>query len=53
MPRLKPKQGIGPNGDLLVTVRVILPTGLNDEARTGAVAFLDLLDQRDPRAPTP
>ena len=53
MPRLKPKQGIGPIGDLLVTVRVILPTGLNDEARTGAVAFLDLLDQRDPRAPTP
>lgn len=53
MPRLKPKEGIGPNGDLLVTVRVILPTGLNDEARTGAVAFLDLLDQPDPRAPTP
>ena len=53
MPRLKPKQGIGPIGDLLVTVRVILPTGLNDEARTGAVAFLDLLDQPDPRAPTP
>jgi curved DNA-binding protein len=53
MPRLKPKEGIGLNGDLLVTVRVILPTGLNDEARTGAVAFLDLLDQPDPRAPTP
>jgi DnaJ-class molecular chaperone len=53
MPRLKPKEGIGPNGDLLVTVRVILPTGLSDEARAGAVAFLDLLDQPDPRAPTP
>ncbi|HEY8809142.1 MAG TPA: J domain-containing protein, partial [Solirubrobacterales bacterium] len=52
MPRLKPKEGIKPTGDLLVTVRVILPTNLSDEARTGAVAFLDLVDQPDPRART-
>jgi DnaJ-class molecular chaperone len=52
MPRLKPKEGIHPNGDLLVTVRVILPTNLGDEARTAAIALLDLVDQPDPRAPT-
>ena len=52
MPRLKPKEGVQSQGDLLVTVRVILPTNLGDEARTTAVAFLDLVDQPDPRAPT-
>jgi hypothetical protein len=52
MPRLKPKEGVKPTGDLLVTVRLILPTNLSDEARTAAVAFLDLVDQPDPRAPS-
>ena len=36
MPRLKPKDGVKPTGDLLVTVRVILPTNLSDEARAAA-----------------
>ncbi|HEY7936288.1 MAG TPA: J domain-containing protein [Candidatus Limnocylindrales bacterium] len=52
MPRLKPKDGVKPTGDLLVTVRVILPTNLSDEARTAGVAFLELIDQPDPRATT-
>jgi curved DNA-binding protein len=52
MPRLKPKEGVKPSGDLLVTVRVILPTNLSDEAQAAAIAFLDLVDQPDPRAPT-
>jgi curved DNA-binding protein len=52
MPRLKPKEGVKPTGDLLVTVRVILPANLGDEARASAVAFLDLVDQPDPRATT-
>jgi len=52
MPRLKPKEGVKPTGDLLVTVRLILPANLSDEARASAVAFLDLVDQPDPRATT-
>ena len=50
MPRLKPKEGVKPTGDLLVTVRVVLPTNLGDEAQAAAIAFLDLVDQPDPRA---
>ena len=38
------------SGDLYVRVRVILPTALDDEARAAAAAFLDLVDQPDPRA---
>ena len=49
MPRLKPKEGIKPTGDLLVTVRVILPANLGDDARAAATTFLDLVDQPDPR----
>jgi curved DNA-binding protein len=52
MPRLKPKDGVKPTGDLLVTVRVILPTNLSAEAQTAGVAFLELIDQPDPRATT-
>jgi curved DNA-binding protein len=52
MPRLKPKDGVKPTGDLLVTIRVLLPTNLNDDARSAAVTFLDLVDEPDPRAPT-
>ncbi len=50
MPRLKPKDGVKPNGDLLVTVRVVLPTGLDDAARAAATTFIDLVGQPDPRA---
>jgi curved DNA-binding protein len=46
MPRFK---GDG-TGDLYVRVRVVLPTDLAPEARTAAEAFLDLVDQPDPRA---
>jgi curved DNA-binding protein len=37
-------------GDLLVRVRVVLPTELSDEAKAAAAAFADLVDQPDPRA---
>ncbi len=40
----------GGTGDLFVRVRVVLPTDLSDEAKSGATAFLDLIDQPDPRA---
>ncbi|MGH2513565.1 MAG: DnaJ C-terminal domain-containing protein [Candidatus Limnocylindrales bacterium] len=50
MPRLKPKEGVKPTGDLLVSVRTILPTALDDPARAAATTFLDLVDQPDPRA---
>ena len=36
-------------GDLLVKVRVVLPTGLSDEAKSAAAAFCDLAAQPDPR----
>jgi DnaJ-class molecular chaperone len=36
-------------GDLLVKVRVVLPTDLTPEATEAAAAFLDILDQPDPR----
>ncbi len=45
MPRLK---GAG-TGDLYVRVRVVLPTALSDDARSAAAAFLDTIDQPDPR----
>lgn len=45
MPRLK---GEG-SGDLFVTVRVSLPTNLDDEARAAARQFLDLAKQPNPR----
>jgi DnaJ-class molecular chaperone len=40
----------GGTGDLFVRVRVVLPTELSDEAKAAAKAFLDLVDQPDPRA---
>jgi DnaJ-class molecular chaperone len=46
MPRFK---GEGA-GDMLVRTRVVLPTDLSDEDRAAATAFLDLVDQPDPRA---
>jgi curved DNA-binding protein len=46
MPRLKG----GDPGDLYVKVRVVLPTHLSDAEIEAAKAFLDLVDQPDPRA---
>jgi curved DNA-binding protein len=37
------------HGDLFVKVRVVLPTGLADEAKRAAATFLDLVEQPDPR----
>lgn len=47
MPKMK-EDGAG---DLYVKVRVVLPAKLDDAARTAATAFLDLVDQPDPRGP--
>ena len=48
MPRMKD----GGAGDLYVKVRVVLPTALDEDQRRAATAFLDLVDQPDPRATT-
>ena len=48
MPRMK---GDG-TGDLYLKVKVVLPTVLEGEAREAAKAFLELVDQPDPRATT-
>ncbi len=45
MPRLKG----GARGDLIVRVKVVLP-GLDEPQRAAAAAFLDTIDQPDPRA---
>jgi DnaJ-class molecular chaperone len=45
MPRFK---GDG-TGDLLVRIRVVLPTDLSDEARAAAASLVQLIDQPDPR----
>ena len=45
MPRFK---GEG-HGDLLVRLKVVLPTDLSEEATAAARTFLDLVDQPDPR----
>ena len=49
MPRLKPKAGEAATGDLLVRVRVGLPTDLSAEARAAAERLVALADQADPR----
>jgi curved DNA-binding protein len=49
MPRLKGEDA----GDLYAKVRVAIPTKLSPEAGAAAQAFLDLVDQPDPRATTP
>lgn len=46
MPKFK---GDG-TGDLLVRIRVVLPTNLSDEAKKAAKRLADLVDQPDPRA---
>ncbi|HJP88465.1 MAG TPA: J domain-containing protein [Candidatus Limnocylindrales bacterium] len=45
MPKFK---GDG-TGDLLVRIRVVLPTDLSDEARAAAATLVKLIDQPDPR----
>jgi curved DNA-binding protein len=45
LPRFK-REG---HGDLLVRVRVVLPTDLDDRQRAAASAFLDTVHQPDPR----
>jgi molecular chaperone DnaJ len=45
MPKFK---GDG-TGDLLVRVRVVLPSDLSDEARAAAANLVKLIDQPDPR----
>jgi curved DNA-binding protein len=40
-------------GDLYLKVRVVLPTGLDDEAKTLARAFIDHIAQPDPRRGQP
>lgn len=47
MPTMK-----GGTGDLYLRVRVVLPAALDEPARDAAAAFLDLVDQPDPRAGT-
>jgi len=42
------KQG---RGDLYVKVRVVLPTGLSEDAREAATKFLDLVNEPAPRQP--
>jgi curved DNA-binding protein len=50
MPRFGGAASGGTAGDMLVTVRVVLPTALTDEARAAARGFVELADQPDPRA---
>ncbi|MEO5704656.1 MAG: J domain-containing protein [Candidatus Limnocylindrales bacterium] len=46
---MPPFKGEG-TGDLLVRIRVVLPTDLSDEAKAAAADLADLIDQPDPRA---
>ena len=48
MPRMKDEGA----GDLYLKVRVVLPTALDEPAAEAARAFLDLVNQPDPRATT-
>ena len=47
-----PKMKDGSAGNLYVKVRVVLPTGLDEEQQRAATAFLDHVHQPDPRATT-
>jgi curved DNA-binding protein len=51
MPLLKPRAGEPATGDLLVRVRVVLPTKLSDDALAAARHFVELAGQPDPRTP--
>jgi len=50
MPLLKPRAGEPAAGDLLVRIRVVLPTKLSDDALATARRLVELADQPDPRA---
>ncbi len=50
MPRFRAADGEAPAGDMLVTVRVILPTDLDEEAKEAGRRFIELTRQPDPRA---
>ena len=52
MPLLKPRAGEAATGDLLVRIRVVLPTKLSDDALATARRLVELADQPDPRAST-
>ena len=45
-----PRFGTAGRGDLRVRTKVVLPTYLDDEGRAKAQAFIDHIDQTDPRA---
>ena len=45
-----PRFGAEESGDLRVRTKVVLPTFLDDEGRTRAQAFIDHIEQSDPRA---
>lgn len=49
MPRFGAAEGDPPTGDMLVTVRVVLPTDLDDEAKGVGRHFIELARQPDPR----
>ncbi len=49
MPRLKTKAGEAAVGDLLIKVKVVLPTGLSDQANEAARRFVELAAQPNPR----
>jgi curved DNA-binding protein len=50
MPLLKPRAGEPATGDLLVRIRVVLPTKLGADALAAARRLVELADQPDPRA---
>ncbi len=50
MPGFGGADGDPPAGDMLVTVRVILPTDLDEEAEVAGRRFIELARQLDPRA---
>jgi len=49
LPRFGAAEGDAPAGDMLVTVRVILPTDLDAEAKEAGRRFIELARQPDPR----
>ena len=54
MPRLRSRPGEPTTGDLLVKVRVVLPSSLSDDALEAARRLVELAAQPDPRsAPAP
>ena len=48
MPHFKADPGLTAAGDLMVTVKVVLPTKLDEAATEAARRFLELVDQKRP-----